>query len=245
MAFHLKMSDLEKARQVAERAVKHVAWLALKANLTDLDLDRFTTLCCGLRLDFRIAKNVSTCGLLTWIWNVPTARRRPRTQFSAELQATMTPSRCASGRFFQIFFCSENWWLFGVCILCTESDQDALEPLDAILWFVLQMLRCKVHMQQARIHERNKKTQLAVKAHEACTRKFPHSKKVWIAFLTFLYQLLAWIYDSHMCIWLHLLLSNVSQCICRSWSCKECCQGMMTQRAQGKCLPRVWLHFRG
>ena len=24
MAFHLKMSDLEKARQVAERAVKHV-----------------------------------------------------------------------------------------------------------------------------------------------------------------------------------------------------------------------------
>ena len=67
--------------------------------------------------------------------------------------------------------------------------QDALR--DAILWLVLQMLRCKVHMQQARIHERNKKTQLAVKAHEACARKFPHSKKVWIAFLTFLYQLLA------------------------------------------------------
>lgn len=67
--------------------------------------------------------------------------------------------------------------------------QDALR--DAILWLVLQMLRCKVHMQQARIHERNKKTQLAVKVHEACARKFPHSKKVWIAFLTFLYQLLA------------------------------------------------------
>ncbi len=34
MAFHLKMSDLEKARQVAERAVKHVAGLALKSRLT-------------------------------------------------------------------------------------------------------------------------------------------------------------------------------------------------------------------
>ena len=28
MAFHLKMSDLERARQVAERAVKHVTWTA-------------------------------------------------------------------------------------------------------------------------------------------------------------------------------------------------------------------------
>jgi len=43
-------------------------------------------------------------------------------------------------------------------------------------------------MQLARIHERNKKIPLAVKAYEACARKFPESKKVWIAFLTFLYQ---------------------------------------------------------
>jgi len=43
-------------------------------------------------------------------------------------------------------------------------------------------------MQLARIHERNKKTPLAVKAYEACARKFPESKKVWIAFLSFLYQ---------------------------------------------------------
>ena len=31
MAFHLKMSDLERARQVAERAVKHVTWTAATA----------------------------------------------------------------------------------------------------------------------------------------------------------------------------------------------------------------------
>jgi len=52
--------------------------------------------------------------------------------------------------------------------------------------FVLQ-----VYLQLARIHERNKKPQLALKAYEACSRKFAHSKKVWIAFLTFLYQTLA------------------------------------------------------
>ena len=49
-------------------------------------------------------------------------------------------------------------------------------------------LDAQVHMQLARIHERNKKIPLAVKAYEACARKFPESKKVWIAFLTFLYQ---------------------------------------------------------
>ena len=43
-------------------------------------------------------------------------------------------------------------------------------------------------MQLARIHERNKKPSLAVKAYEACTRKFPQSKKVWMSFLGFLYQ---------------------------------------------------------
>ncbi|CAE8598948.1 unnamed protein product, partial [Polarella glacialis] len=46
----------------------------------------------------------------------------------------------------------------------------------------------QVHLQLARIHERNKKPQFATKAFEAVCRKFPHSKKVWLAFITFLYQ---------------------------------------------------------
>ena len=46
----------------------------------------------------------------------------------------------------------------------------------------------QVYLQLARIHERNKKPQLALKAYEACSQKFGYSKKVWIAFLTFLYQ---------------------------------------------------------
>ena len=54
--------------------------------------------------------------------------------------------------------------------------------------FVCISMSREVYLQLARIHERNKKLSLATKAYELCSRKFPQSKKVWIAFLTFLYQ---------------------------------------------------------
>lgn len=112
MAFHLKMSDLERARQVAERAVKHVGFSDSK--------ERF---------------------------NVWVAYMNLECTFGTEKTADAVFSRAS-------------------------SHNDAKQ----------------VHMQLARIHERNKKTPLAVKAYETCARKFPQSKKVWIAFLTFLYQ---------------------------------------------------------
>eukprot|EP00930_Biecheleria_cincta_P038144 TRINITY_DN26206_c0_g1_i1.p1 TRINITY_DN26206_c0_g1~~TRINITY_DN26206_c0_g1_i1.p1 ORF type:complete len:1998 (+),score=467.03 TRINITY_DN26206_c0_g1_i1:33-5996(+) len=112
MAFHLKMSDLEKARQVAERAVKHVGFAETK--------ERF------------------------------------------------------------------NVWVAYMNLECTFGSDDSA---DALFRRAASHNDAKqVYLQLARIHERNKKPELAAKAHDACTRKFPHSKKVWIAFLTFLYQ---------------------------------------------------------
>ncbi|CAE7683112.1 rrp5, partial [Symbiodinium sp. CCMP2456] len=112
MAFHLKTSDLEKARQVAERAVKHVGFADGKERL-----------------------------------NVWVAFLNLECTFGTDASADQVFRRAASHN---------------------EAKQ--------------------VYLQLARIHERNKKPQLALKAYEACSRKFAHSKKVWIAFLTFLYQ---------------------------------------------------------
>merc|ERR1712060_485126 len=45
-----------------------------------------------------------------------------------------------------------------------------------------------VYLQLARIHERNKKAQAATQVYETTCKKFPESRQVWLAFLTFLYQ---------------------------------------------------------
>jgi len=112
MAFHLKMSDLERARQVAERAVKHVGFAEAK--------ERF------------------------------------------------------------------NVWVAFMNLECTfGTDKSA----DDVFKRASSYNNAKhVHLQLARIHERNKKPELATKVHEACCRKFPHSKKAWLALLAFLYR---------------------------------------------------------
>lgn len=111
MAFHLKMSDLEKARQVAERAVKHVGFSESR--------ERF------------------------------------------------------------------NVWVAFMNLECTfGTDQTA----EAIFKRAAAHNDAKqVHLQLARIHERNKKPEMAVKVFEVCCRKFPQSKKAWLALLAFLY----------------------------------------------------------
>lgn len=112
MAFHLKMSDLNKARQVAERAVKHVGFSESK--------ERFNAWVAFMNLECT---------------------------FGTEESADAVFKRAA-------------------------SHNDAKE----------------VHLQLARIHERNKKQDLAVKVYQQCCRKFGHSQQVWIAYLTFLYH---------------------------------------------------------
>lgn len=112
MAFHLKLSDIEKARQVAERAVKHVGFSDAK--------ERF------------------------------------------------------------------NAWVAYMNLECTFGTE---ESADAVFKRASSHNDAKqVYLQLARIHERNKKPKLATKVYEACCRKFGHSKKVWLAFLTFLYK---------------------------------------------------------
>jgi rRNA biogenesis protein RRP5 len=112
MAFHLKMSDLERARQVAERAVKHVGFAEGK--------ERF---------------------------NVWVAFMNLECTFGTEATADAVFRRAA-------------------------SHNDAKQ----------------VHLQLARIHERNNKLTMASKVYEACGRKFPQSKKVWLAQLSCLYR---------------------------------------------------------
>jgi rRNA biogenesis protein RRP5 len=112
MAFHLKMSDLERARQVAERAVKHVGFAEGK--------ERF---------------------------NVWVAFMNLECTFGTE-QTSDTVFRRAA------------------------SHNDAKQ----------------VHLQLARIHERNNKLDFAAKVYEACAKKFPQSKKVWLAQLSCLYR---------------------------------------------------------
>lgn len=112
MAFHLKMSDLERARQVAERAVKHVGFAEGK--------ERF---------------------------NVWVAFMNLECTFGTEQTADAVFRRAA-------------------------SHNDAKQ----------------VHLQLARIHERNNKLQLASKVYEACGKKFPQSKKVWLSQLSCLYR---------------------------------------------------------
>jgi len=112
MAFHLKMSDLEKARQVAERAVKHVGFSEAQ--------ERFNAWVAYMNLE---------------------------------------------------------------CTFGTEETADALFKRAAAHNDARQ-----VHMQLARIHERNKKPELATKVYDTVCKKFAQSKSVWLAFLTFLYQ---------------------------------------------------------
>merc|ERR1712039_541184 len=45
-----------------------------------------------------------------------------------------------------------------------------------------------MYLQYARIHQRSRKLKLATSAYETCCKKYPQSKKVWIAFLVFLYD---------------------------------------------------------
>lgn len=112
MAFHLKLSELEKARQVAERAVKHVGFSEAQ--------ERF------------------------------------------------------------------NAWVAYMNLECTFGTD---ESADAVFQRAASHNDAKqVHLQLARIHERNKKPDLAVKVYETTCKKFPQSKQVWMAFLTFLYQ---------------------------------------------------------
>jgi rRNA biogenesis protein RRP5 len=111
MAFHLKMSDLERARQVAERAVKHVGFSEAK--------ERF------------------------------------------------------------------NVWVAYMNLECTFGTDESAE---AIFKRAAAHNDAKqVHMQLARIHERNKKPELAIKVYEMSCRKFAQSQKVWLALLTFMY----------------------------------------------------------
>jgi len=112
MAFHLKLSDLERARQVAERAVKHVGFAEAK--------ERF------------------------------------------------------------------NVWVAFMNLECTFGTE---KSADDVFKRAASYNNAKhVHLQLARIHERNKKPALATKVHEACCRKFMQSKKAWLAFLAFLYR---------------------------------------------------------
>ncbi|CAK0857591.1 unnamed protein product, partial [Prorocentrum cordatum] len=112
MAFHLKMSDLERARQVAERAVKHVGFSEAK--------ERF------------------------------------------------------------------NSWVAYMNLECTFGTDETAE---AVFRRAASHNEAKhVYLQYARIHQRNKKPQLATKALDTCCKKYPQSKKVWIAFLTMLYE---------------------------------------------------------
>jgi len=112
MAFHLKMSDLERGRQVAERAVKHVGFAEGK--------ERF------------------------------------------------------------------NVWVAFMNLECTFGNE---KTSDAVFKRAASHNDAKqVHLQLARIHERNNKMQLAAKVYEACGKKFPQSKKVWLAQLSCLYR---------------------------------------------------------
>jgi len=112
MAFHLKMSDLEKARHVAERAVKHVGF-------TDAH-ERFNAWVAYLNLE---------------------------------------------------------------CTFGTEDTADAVFKRAAT-----HNEPREIHLQLARIHERNKKVEEATKVYERACKRFPESKTVWLALLTFLYR---------------------------------------------------------
>eukprot|EP00929_Paragymnodinium_shiwhaense_P112206 TRINITY_DN80467_c0_g1_i1.p1 TRINITY_DN80467_c0_g1~~TRINITY_DN80467_c0_g1_i1.p1 ORF type:complete len:1634 (-),score=459.42 TRINITY_DN80467_c0_g1_i1:187-5040(-) len=111
MAFHLKMSDLVKARGVVERAVKHVGFAEAK--------ERF---------------------------NVWVAYMNLECTFGTEQTADAIFKRAA-------------------------SHNDAKE----------------VHLQLARIHERNKKPEQALKVYDSACKKFAQSKQVWLAYMGSLY----------------------------------------------------------
>eukprot|EP00971_Amphidinium_carterae_P223911 4442837-Amphidinium_carterae.2 len=113
MAYHLKLSDLEKARQVAERAVKHAGFAEAK--------ERF------------------------------------------------------------------NVWVAYMNLECTYGTDQTSE---AIFTRAASHNDAKpIHLQLARIHERNGKNQLASTVYDKCSKKFGHSKKVWLAFIEFLYRI--------------------------------------------------------
>eukprot|EP00438_Fugacium_kawagutii_P023447 Skav236819 [mRNA] locus=scaffold2823:69762:87097:- [translate_table: standard] len=180
MAFHLKMSDLERARQVAERAVKHVGfsdskerfnvWVAYLNLECTFGTEKLADAVFGRAASHNDAKQVGPPGAWRGTRLQGGCRAVPCDAlllFLGKGSATTLPL-CLEG--FRFIFLENE----------TKPEIET-RPMGRLT--VLQ-----VHMQLAKIHERNKKTQLAVKAHEACARKFPHSKKVWIAFLTFLYE---------------------------------------------------------
>merc|ERR1740121_3464520 len=111
MAFHLKMSDLEKARQVAERAVKHVGYSEAQ--------ERF------------------------------------------------------------------NAWVAFMNLECTFGTEETAQAV--FKRAVAHNDAKQAHLQYAKIHERNKKVDLATKAYELTARKFPQSKTAWRDFMNFLY----------------------------------------------------------
>lgn len=112
MAFHLKMSDLEKARSVAERAVKHISFSEDKERL-----------------------------------NVWVAYLNLESTFGSEQKEQ-------------------------------EIFRRAGQHNDAK----------KVHLQMARIHQRNQKIKEARQVLDAACKRFGHSKKVWISYLQMLYE---------------------------------------------------------
>jgi len=112
MAFHLKLTDLERARQVAERAAKHVGF------------------------------------------------NEGRERF--------------------------NVWVAYMNLECTYGTE---ETADAVFRRAASHNEAKqVYLQLARIHERNKKHQLAVRIYEASCKKFPQSQTVWLAYMTYLFS---------------------------------------------------------
>jgi len=112
MAFHLKLGELEQARQVSERAVKHVGFSDVR--------ERFNT------------------------------------------------------------------WVAFMNLECTFGTDETADSV--FRRAVSHNIAKHVYLQYARIHERNKKTQKATGVYETCCTKFPQSKKVWLSFLTFMYQ---------------------------------------------------------
>lgn len=49
-----------------------------------------------------------------------------------------------------------------------------------------------VHLQLGHIHERNQQIQQATAVHDACSKKFPRSKKVWLSRISFFYRQKMW-----------------------------------------------------
>lgn len=113
MAFHMQLSELEKARQIAERSVKHITYTEEK--------ERFNVWTAFLNLECQ--------------FGTPESLRKVFTR------------ACA-----------------------TISDK-------------------RMHIQMTHVRERNNQIDEARQAHIHCCEKYPHSKKMWIHYLEFLYRI--------------------------------------------------------